>query len=76
MDCVYDVFFDETFNLSKEKIPQKGKSFAKYTLDNDILKVTYYYEEWVKLYKEKILKEDKPFPFLTSFTSKDKDFEN
>ena len=42
-DCVYDVLFDETFNLPKGKIPQKGKPFSKYTIENNTIKVTYYY---------------------------------
>jgi hypothetical protein len=54
MDCVFDIQFNKTFGLSKEKIPQKGKPFAKYTLKKDVVNVTYYYKEWVNLYKEKI----------------------
>lgn len=69
-DCIYEVFFDETFDLPKEKIPQKEKPFAKYTLDKELIKVSYYYEEWVERYKEKITKEGKPFPFLKSFVLK------
>lgn len=53
-DCVYDVKFNKTFGLSKEKTPQKGKPFAKYTLEKDVVNVTYYYQEWVNSYKEKI----------------------
>ena len=37
-DCVYDVLFDETFNLPKGKIPQKGKPFSKYTIENNTIK--------------------------------------
>ena len=36
-DCVYDVLFDETFNLPKGKIPQKGKPFSKYTIENNTI---------------------------------------
>ncbi|WP_376776981.1 hypothetical protein [Flavobacterium covae] len=69
-DCVYEVFFDEIFDLPKDKTPQKGKPFSKYVVDNEDLKVTYYYEEWVERYKKKITKEGKPFPFLKSFSLK------
>ncbi len=69
-DCVYEVFFDETFDLPKNRIPQKGKPFAKYKVGNEVLKVTYYYEEWVEKYKNKIIEDGKPFPFLKSFILK------
>jgi hypothetical protein len=69
-DCVYEVLFDETFDLPKDKIPQKGKPFSKYTLENDVVKVTYYYDEWLKMYRKKMEENDKPYPFLASFTLK------
>lgn len=69
-DCVYEVFFDETFGLSEKEIPQEGKPFAKYKLENEMIKVSYYFEEWVERYKQKITKEGKPFPFLKSFVLK------
>ena len=70
-DCVYEVFFDDTFDLPKDKIPQKGKPFSKYVVDNGVLKVTYYYEQWLERYKKKITKDDKPFPFIKSFILKE-----
>ncbi len=69
-DCVYDVLFDETFNLPKGKIPQKGKPFSKYTIENNTIKVTYYYNEWLEKYRKKMKENDKPFPFLKSFSLK------
>ena len=69
-DCVYDVLFDETFGLPKDKIPQNGKPFSKYTLENDILKVTYYYNDWLNMYRKKMEENDKPYPFLNSFSIK------
>lgn len=69
-DCVYDVFFEDTFGLPKDKIPQNGKPFSKYTLENDVLKVTYYYNDWLKLYRKKMKENDKPYPFLDSFSIK------
>ncbi|WP_136667871.1 hypothetical protein [Flavobacterium sp. H122] len=69
-DCVYDVLFDETFDLPKDKIPQNGKPFSKYTLENNVVKVTYYYNEWLKKYRKKMEENDKPYPFLTSFSIK------
>ena len=69
-DCVYDVLFDETFNLPKGKIPQKGKPFSKYTIENNTIKVTYYYNVWLEKYRKKMKENDKPFPFLKSFSLK------
>ena len=66
-DCVYDVLFDETFNLPKGKIPQKGKPFSKYTIENNTIKVTYYYNEWLEKYRKKMKENDKHFPFLKSY---------
>ena len=69
-DCVYEVFLDDTFDLPKDKIPQKGKPFSKYVVDNGVLKVTYYYEQWLERYKKKITEDDKPYPFIKSFILK------
>lgn len=69
-DCVYDVLFDETFDLPKGKIPQKGKPFSKYTIENNTIKVTYYYNEWLEKYRKKMKENDKPFPFIKSFSLK------
>lgn len=69
-DCVYEVFFEETFDLPKDKIPQIGKPFSKYNVDNGVLKVTYYYKEWVNKYKKKMIEVEKPFPFEESFRLK------
>jgi len=59
MDCVNDMQFNRSFGLSKEQIPQKGKPFAKYAQEKEVVKVTYYYEEWVSSYREQI--NEKPF---------------
>jgi hypothetical protein len=67
MDCVNDMQFNETFGLSKELIPQKGKPFAKYSLEKEVVTVTYYYKEWVESYKKKINNK----PFLDVFYFKD-----
>lgn len=69
-DCVYDVLFEDTFGLPKDKVPQNGKPFSKYTLENDIVKVTYYYNDWLKLYRKKMEENDKPYPFSTTFSIK------
>ncbi|KGK30888.1 hypothetical protein EL45_08240 [Cellulophaga sp. E6(2014)] len=67
MDCVNDMQFNETFGLSKELIPQKGKPFAKYSLEKEVVTVTYYYKEWVDSYKNKINNK----PFMDVFYFKD-----
>ncbi|PTD16085.1 hypothetical protein [Flavobacterium columnare] len=69
-DCVYDVFFNETFNLPQNKIPQIGKPFSKYSVENNTLKVTYYYDEWIKKYRKKMEEDNKSYPFFTSFSIK------
>ena len=71
-DCVFDVFFDENFGLPKEKIPKKGQPFSKYTIENNTIKVTYYYNEWLEKYRKKMKENDKPFPFIKSFSLKKK----
>lgn len=63
MDCVNDMQFSKTFGLSKDLIPQKGKAFAKYTLKEGVVYVTYYYNEWVTSYKKQINIK----PFMNSF---------
>ncbi|NJM80346.1 MAG: hypothetical protein HC854_13365 [Flavobacterium sp.] len=67
MDCVNDMQFNKTFGLTKEQIPQKGKPFAKYKLENEIVNVTYYYEEWIEIYKEQVNIK----PFLDTFYIKE-----
>ncbi|ADV51245.1 DUF3828 domain-containing protein [Cellulophaga sp. E16_2] len=67
MDCANDMQFNETFGLSKELIPQKGKPFAKYSLEKEVVNVNYYYENWVNLYKTQINVK----PFMNSFYAKD-----
>lgn len=69
-DCVYEVQFDETFDLPKNKIPQKGKPFSRYIIEDNIVKVTYYYNEWLEKYRKKMKENDKPFPFLNFFSLK------
>lgn len=66
MDCVSDMQFNKTFGLSIEQIPQKGKPFAKYSLEKEVVNVTYYYEEWVDLYKKQINTK----PFMNTFYAK------
>lgn len=59
MDCTSDMQFAKTFGLSKNLIPQKGKPFAKYSLKNNVINVTYYYKEWIDAYRNQI--GEKPF---------------
>ncbi len=54
-DCVFDSQLDNDFGLQKH--PIKEEPFAKYTLEGRILKVTYYYPEWVKTYSEEVNKD-------------------
>ncbi len=50
-DCVFLSGLDEDFALIIS--PEKGKPFAKFTLDGDTLKASYYYPDWVKEYNQK-----------------------
>ena len=52
MDCKFDNGTGETFGLTA--VPQIGKPFAVYQLENNRLQVTYYYPEWVKKYGVKV----------------------
>lgn len=49
-DCVFDAGFYDDFGI--KNVPEVGKPFAKYTLNSEILTVTYYYPEWAKKYSE------------------------
>lgn len=53
-NCVFELSLDETFDLPENKIPQEDKPFAKYTLDNNKVKVTYYYKEWVDKFHKNV----------------------
>lgn len=52
MDCVFDNGTAETFGL--KAVPQIGKPFAAYQLQDNRLQVTYYYPEWVKKYRVQV----------------------
>ncbi len=48
-DCVFDNGTGESYGL--RVAPEVGKPFAVYQLENNRLKVTYYYPEWIKKYE-------------------------
>lgn len=52
MDCKFDNGTSNNFGL--KNTPQIGKAFAKYTLKDNILKVDYYYKDWVKKYTDQV----------------------
>lgn len=52
VDCKFDNGTAETFGL--KEVPQIGKTFARFSLKNNILYATYYYKSWVKAYSEKV----------------------
>lgn len=55
MDCKFDNGTANTFELTE--VPVIGKPFAKFSYQNNILYVEYYYKDWVKKYGEKINKD-------------------
>ena len=57
MDCNFDNGTDKTFGL--KKVPEIGKPFAKFKLENNQLSAEYYYKEWVKKYTAEV--QDKVF---------------
>lgn len=67
LDCVFNPQFDEDFDLKKH--PINNKPFAKYTLNGRVLKVTYYYKEWVKKYSENINSDTFPSQFIELYYS-------
>lgn len=51
MDCRYDAKLKNSFG--GVKAPEVGSAFAKYTLvENDVIRVEYYFSEWVSAYIE------------------------
>ncbi|GGX34662.1 SH3 domain-containing protein [Aquimarina muelleri] len=64
-DCVFDSQLSNNFGLQKR--PILGRPFAKYSLEGRILKVTYYYKEWVKIYSEKVNLETFPSRFIERY---------
>jgi len=55
MDCSFNNGTDKTFGL--KKVPEIGKPFAKYKLENNRLTAEYYYKDWVKKYSQEVQKE-------------------
>jgi len=55
MDCSFDNGTDKTFGL--KKVPEIGKPFAKYKLENNRLTAEYYYKDWVKKYSQEVQEE-------------------
>jgi len=55
MDCKFDNGTDKTFGL--KKVPEIGKPFAKYKLENNRLSAEYYYKDWVKKYSQEVQEE-------------------
>lgn len=66
-DCVFNPGFDNDFSL--KKTPIIGKPFAKYTLEGRVLKVTYFYNEWVNEYLEKVNSDTFPNQFVERYYS-------
>ncbi|WP_108866816.1 SH3 domain-containing protein [Aquimarina aquimarini] len=64
-DCVFDSQLSNDFGLQKP--PVVGKPFAKYSLEGRVLKVTYYYKEWVKAYSENVNRETFPNEFIERY---------
>ncbi|MCL2131395.1 MAG: hypothetical protein FWH36_02910 [Lentimicrobiaceae bacterium] len=61
LDCKYDSGIRKGFGLSRK--PIKGKLFGEFVLVNDtLLKVNYYYPEWVKQFNK--YHDDEVFPTL------------
>jgi len=52
MDCKFDNGTNQAFGL--KRIPEKGKPFAKFTLQDNILHADYYYKEWVQQYAKHV----------------------
>lgn len=52
MDCKFDNGTNQAFGL--KRIPEKGKPFAKFTLQDNMLHADYYYKEWVQQYAKQV----------------------
>ncbi len=52
MDCKFDNGTNQAFGL--KKVPEKGKPFAKFTLQGNMLHADYYYKEWVQQYARQV----------------------
>lgn len=55
IDCVFDLGILKDFNL--KDFPKIGKPFAKYTLNDDLIIVEYYYPNWVEEFSKQKLSE-------------------
>lgn len=52
MDCKFDNGTNQAFGL--KRVPEKGKPFAKFTLQGNMLHADYYYKEWVQQYAKQV----------------------
>lgn len=52
MDCKFDNGTNRAFGL--KRVPEKGKPFAKFTLQGNMLHADYYYKEWVQQYAKQV----------------------